>query len=73
MLQAKVEIIRSMRRETHNLEKACNVQHLKGVMDLELLISVHFTYFEHPFVITIALYHHCFIPFLVIYHHFACL
>jgi len=38
-----------------------------------LLISVYFTCFEHPFVITLASYHHCFIPFLIICHHFTCL
>jgi len=36
----------------------------------ELLISVYFACFEHPFVITLASYHHCFIPFLIICHHF---
>ena len=38
-----------------------------------ILISVYFTCFEHPFVITLASYHHCFISFLIIRHHFACL
>jgi len=37
------------------------------------LITMHFTRFEHPFVITLTSYHHYFIPFLIICHHFACL